>query len=380
MRKYQKYTKWIVPFVFGVALIVVYKTFDNISNVFNFVGDVFAAITPFVVGFIIAYILNLPCKKLEKFYTKTKLAFIQKKAKSFSIITIYVILLLVLMIFIRTIIPNLYSNIVDLYNNIIPFTQNAIAEIERLQENLGIAIFEINEDTAKEAVQKILNSINIKEFGKYAQGAFNFTSGIFKAFIALIISVYMLIDRDKIFKTFKRLLSVFFSKEKGLLISKYMGRINKIFQNYIYSCVLDAIIVAILATIILSLIGVKYAIIFGTLIGICNLIPYFGSIISNIITVIVTIFTGGWFKALWVAVALFILGQVDGNFIGPKIMGNKLEARPLLIIFAVTLGGGLFGVGGMVLSVPVVMVIRMILSEIIINIEEKKKIEKISRE
>lgn len=380
LKKYEKYMKWIIAFVFGAALIAVYKTFDNFQHVLSFIGDVFSILTPFIIGFFIAYILNLPCKKLENLYSGAKFAIVRTRSRGLSIFTVYILFVFILSIAIRTVIPSLYSNIIDLYNNIIPFTQNALSEIENFQEKLGLTFFEINEDTAKETVQKLLNSINIKEFGKYAKGAINFTSGLFKTFIALIVSIYMLTDREHLYEGYKRIVSVLLPEGKAETLQRYMKRVNSIFSNYIYCCVLDAVIVAILATIILSLIGVKYSIIFGTLIGLCNLIPYFGAIISNCITVIVTIFTGGWIKALWSAIALFVLGQLDGNFIGPKIMGNKLDVRPLWIIFAVTLGGGLFGVGGMLLSVPVMMVVKMVVSEWISNIEEKRAAEKSNQE
>ncbi len=372
--------KWIVAFVFGAALIAVYKTFDNIQNVLSFFGDILSAAMPFVIGFFIAYILDLPCRKLAKAYYGIKFVPIKKRSRGLSIITVYVLFVLIVAIAIRTIIPSLYNNIIDLYNNIIPFTQNALTEIEGFQEKLGINLFEINEATARDTIQRILNSINVREFGKYAQGAINFTSGLFKMFIALIISIYMLTGREKLYEGYKTLLYVMFGKKKAEMIDRYMKRINAIFSNYIYCCVLDAVIVAVLATIILSLIGVKYSIIFGTLIGLCNLIPYFGAIISNCVTVIVTFFTGGWIKALWSAVGLLVLGQLDGNFIGPKIMGSKLDVSPLWIIFAVTLGGGLFGVAGMVLSVPVMMVIKMLMSDWFEEIKKKRSMQEAESE
>lgn len=373
MKNYQQYMKWIIAFVFGTALIAVYKTFDNFQHVLSFAGDVFSAITPIIIGAMIAYVLNLPAKKIENIFKKNKLKLIRKKSKILSIAGVYVIFALVATVLIKAVIPNLYNNIIDFYNNIIPFSQKILTEIELLQSKTGIDFLEINEDTAKIAIQNILNKFNINELGKYAEGALSFTSGLLDFFIALVVSIYILIDKESLINSFDRLLAIVVPKGKETHVKKFLARTNKIFSDYIYSCVLDACIVAVLATVILSLIGIKYSIIFGTFIGICNLIPYFGAIISNCLTVVITVFTGGIVKALWVAASLFVLGQVDGNLIGPKIMGNKLEVRPLWIIFSVTLGGGLFGVGGMVLSVPVMMVVKMIISEILENIENKKQ-------
>ena len=99
------------------------------------------------------------------------------------------------------------------------------------------------------------------------------------------------------------------------------------------------------------------------MIGIFNLIPYFGAIIAGCLSVIITLLTGGFFKALWAAIFLIILQQIDGNFTSPKIMGGVLDTSPLLIILAVTLGGGLFGIVGMIISVPIVVTIKMAITD-----------------
>ncbi len=380
MKKYQLYGKWVTIFVLGVLLIVVYKTFDNFQNIMNFIGKIFSALTPFVIGFIIAYILNFPSKKLEELYGKAKWKFISKRKKGLGIASVYVIFVLLIYGAMSVVIPKLYTNIVDFSNNIIPIIQNGLERLEEFQENTGFTIIEINEVTTKNILQGFVSSINLDGVGKYAQGAIDFTSGVINVLIALIVSVYMLIDKERLIRRIEQIASILISERKRNKIRKYLSRANDIFASYIYSSVLDALIVSVLATVILSIVGVKYAIIFGTFIGICNLIPYFGAIISNCVTVIITLLTGEWVKAIWVAIGLFVLGQLDGNFIGPKIMGNKLEVRPILIIFAVTLGGGLFGVLGMILSVPIMMIIKMIAEELLDNIKEKKLTENKNQE
>ena len=104
--------KWIIAFVFGVALIAVYKTFDNLQNVMSFIGEIFSALTPFIIGAVIAYILNLPSKKLDNFYSRSKLGFIRDRSKSLSIVSVYVIFVLLIAVLIKAVIPNLYSNVV----------------------------------------------------------------------------------------------------------------------------------------------------------------------------------------------------------------------------------------------------------------------------
>ena len=121
----------------------------------------------------------------------------------------------------------------------------------------------------------------------------------------------------------------------------------------------------------LTIMKVKYAVLLGFLIGVFNLIPYFGAIIAVIVACVITIFTGGFVQAIWVAVVLIIIQQIDANIINPKILRDALEISKILIIFAVTVGGAYFGVLGMFLGVPAIAVIKMMLDDYIERNEKK---------
>ena len=163
-----------------------------------------------------------------------------------------------------------------------------------------------------------------------------------------------------------------FSEKRCNTIDRYFVKGNEIFFKYISSQVLDAIIVGIIMSIALSIMGVKYSILLGFLIGVFNIIPYFGAIFAVIIATIVTLFTGGFSQAIWVVIVLIILQQIDANVINPKIIGDALEISRILIIFAVTVGGSYFGILGMFLGVPVVSVIKMMIDDYIERNENKK--------
>ena len=111
--------------------------------------------------------------------------------------------------------------------------------------------------------------------------------------------------------------------------------------------------------------GVKYSVLLGFLIGILNIIPYFGAIIGVGLSILITIFTGGFAKAIWLAIVVIIIQQIDANIINPRILGNSLKVSPILVIFSVTVGGAYFGVLGMFLAVPVVAIIKIILLDYI---------------
>ena len=114
-----------------------------------------------------------------------------------------------------------------------------------------------------------------------------------------------------------------------------------------------------------SIMKIKYAVLLGFMIGLFNIIPYFGAIISIIAATIITIFTGGFSKAIWMVIIATILQQIDANIINPKIVKDALKVSPILVIFAVTVGGAYFGFIGMFLAVPVIAVIKLIVLDFI---------------
>lgn len=117
----------------------------------------------------------------------------------------------------------------------------------------------------------------------------------------------------------------------------------------------------------MSFMGIKYAVLLGFMIGLFNLIPYFGAIIAIIIAGLITVLTGGPSQALWMVIVVTIIQQIDANIINSKIIGGTLKISPLLVIFAVTVGGAYFGVLGMFLAVPVAAVLKELLNDYIEN-------------
>ncbi len=375
MKNLEKYSKWVLALGFLIIAIAVYKTFDNFYKIAEWFSTLLSVLSPFVTGFVIAYILNIPCKKINKICNKSKFLFVRKKSKVISITSVYLIALLILFVIIRAVVPAIYRNIVDLYYNIPRYFDEAITFLDSLQAEYNINIFEVDKNNAMEVFNKLLNKFDISEFGKYAQGFVNVTSGVINAFIGIIISVYMLIDKEKIIVSVRRVFTILLKKERSEKLFQGIDRINGIFSKYVFCLLLDAVLMAIMATVVLSVLRVRYAIILGSIIGLCNLIPYFGAIIAAAASVIITLITGGIFKAIWTAVSLLVLQQIDGNLIGPKIMGEALDVSPLWIIFAVTVGGGFFGVAGMIVSVPVLVAIKMIVSDFINEREMEQKSE-----
>ena len=371
--KKRKLTKWLYWFLFAVAVIFVYKTLDNFSAIGAWLKGLLEVLMPFIIGILIAYILYIPSKKVEIFYRKFKRPrFISKKARPLAVFTVYLIALILIIIAFRFLIPAVANAVVDFVNNFQGYYSTMMKAIEELPED---SVFKSEE--VLNIVNEVKNIdfkqfINMEKIAEYAKGAIDVASKVFDFFVALVVSVYVLLQRRDILNFFKDLSRAMFKESTYKSLGRYFDRTNEIFFNFIAGQVLDGFVVGIITSIAMSIMGVKYAVPLGFMIGLFNLIPYFGAIIAVIIATLITFLTGGLTQAILMVVVVTILQQLDANIINPKIIGNSLEISPLLVIFAVTVGGAYMGVWGMFLAVPIIAVIKLFITD---YIEYKNKIK-----
>ena len=371
-KKNNVWGKWLYWFVFAVAVIVVYKTLDNFKDITDWLKGILDVLMPFIVGIFISYILYIPCKKVENVYSKSKVKLIKKKARGLSVFTVYLIALILLTLAIQFIVPTLATSITDLANNLVGYYNNTMENLDNIPEDSILRKIDIGKIAESLSNIKIEEIINIETIMEYAKGALGIATGIFDFFVSLIVSVYVLIERTQILQFIKKLAGAIFKEKTYNAIGKYFNNTNAVFFKFLSSQLLDAIIVGILTSIAMMILGVKYAILLGFLIGLSNLIPYFGAIVGVGISIIITIFTGGITQAIWLAVVVIILQQIDANIINPKIVGDSLKISPLLVIFAVTVGGAYFGMFGMFLAVPIFTVLKIFIED---YIDYKNKIK-----
>ena len=366
-------TKWLYWFLFAVAVIFVYKTLDNFSAIGAWLKGLLEVLMPFIIGILIAYILYIPSKKVEIFYRKFKRPrFISKKARPLAVFTVYLIALILIIIAFRFLIPAVANAVVDFVNNFQGYYSTMMKAIEELPED---SVFKSEE--VLNIVNEVKNIdfkqfINMEKIAEYAKGAIDVASKVFDFFVALVVSVYVLLQRRDILNFFKDLSRAMFKESTYKSLGRYFDRTNEIFFNFIAGQVLDGFVVGIITSIAMSIMGVKYAVPLGFMIGLFNLIPYFGAIIAVVIAALITFLTGGLTQAILMVVVVTILQQLDANIINPKIIGNSLEISPLLVIFAVTVGGAYMGVWGMFLAVPIIAVIKLFITD---YIEYKNKIK-----
>ena len=360
MKETKKWTKWLYWFTFAVAVIFVYKTLDNFTDISMWFGKLLSILMPFLMGILVAYLFYIPCRQIER---------------GLSIVTVYIMAILLLVIIINIIIPALSESVIELANSMPGYYNTAMEYVENMPEDAIIKkadVLEIIGNLQKIDITKILSLENI--YG-YIKGVVGVAQGIFSVFVTLIMSVYILAERSEILKFVRRVNSAIFKEKTCEIIDKYFMKANDIFFKFVSSQVLDGIIVGIIVSIAMWILKVKYWVLLGFMIGLFNIIPYFGAIVAVVISTIITIFTGGFAKAIWMVIVVVILQQIDANIINPKIVGNALQLSPILVIFSVTLFGAYFGVLGMFLAVPIIAVIKIIINDFIEYRTAKKKQE-----
>lgn len=379
----QGWKKRISWLLIALTVVIVYKMLDNFSNVTEWFGTFFRILKPFFAGLLISYILFMPCKKIENALSKSKLKFVKKKARGLSVIATYIIFVLIMVIIINCIFPVLKESVVELVSNIPGYYETLVNKYKELPEDSVL-----KSDVIKDKMTELSNidmkqflSINNEKIIEYVKNIINIFSGIFDIFVSIIVSVYILLQRTAIMKFLRRFARAVFKKNTYEAVNKYFTKANEVFFTFISSQLLDAVIVGILTTVAMLIIKVKYAPLIGFTIGLFNMIPYIGAIVAVGIGILITFITGGLGKAIAMAIVVIILQQIDANIINPKIIGVSLEISPLLVIFAVTVGGAYFGILGMFLGVPIAVVIKTVLNDWIDNKnkfrdEQEKLIEK----
>lgn len=374
---WKKRVSWLL---IAIIVVIVYKTLDNFSSIQSWFGTLFMILKPFLIGLLISYILFIPCTKIEKLLEKSKLKLISKRSRGISVITTYLLFVLIVIILINFIFPIIRDSVVDLVSNIPVYYEALVEQYHELPEDSLL-----KNDMLKEEMSKLTN-IDIKEVlsnnsGKimgYLKNILDIFSGIFDVFVSIVVSIYILLQRDSIVSSLRRFSRAVLNKNTYEAFNRYFTKANEVFFTYITSQLLDAFIVGVLTTAAMLVLKVQYAPLLGFMIGLFNLIPYVGAIVAVAIAIFITLITGGFGKALAMAIVVIILQQIDANIINPRILGSSLKTTPLLVLFSITVGGAYFGVLGMFLAVPIAVVIKAVLTDYVdaknkIRDEEEKK-------
>ena len=356
-------------FILITLLIIIFFAIINIVQLKDFILKLLGILTPFLLGLLFALLLYVPNKKLESFLQKLKVK--PKLSRVLALIIVYLITFAIITIIIKFIFPVIYTNMKDLFSSVPTLYNNAMDYLKNIPEDSffhGIDFSFIYDNITIDSLQSYLN---IDTLVLSIKSVFSVASAVFSIIIGIILSVYILFDRNNILSFIQRFLTAVFNKKTEKTFSKYLEKSSTIFSGFINGQLLDALIIGTLCSIALSILRVDYALTYGAMFTIANMIPYFGSITATIVVVIITFFTSGFWKAFTVFIVILILQQIDANIIHPRILSQNLKVTPLLVILAVTVGGGLFGIIGMFLGVPIMALIKAMVMDYVEYKERK---------
>jgi predicted PurR-regulated permease PerM len=379
-----KYTKIAVYVVFTITiLLIVNKLIGASENLWDSVREffrfIFKAIKPIVWGMILAYIL-LPGvegleKGLSKIFRKDKL---KKLCKGLSLFLIYLLLFALIIAGVYLIIPSVGENIVELVKNAPDYSKTV--EEWYLKE---VATSEIlNNDFIQNAIQDGLDTIdeNINDYlAKGIAGIATFTfsviTGIITALLSIIISFYLISGRKKLAHEIVSTSNAYIGEKRTTSIRSFLKAVDWVFGKYISAKIIEIIIVFVMCQIAFLLLGVPYSTLMALIVAITNIVPFIGPIIGLVPPVIVTLLESP-IQSLWVLGAVLVIQAIDAYLIQPYFIGDKMGLSPFWVLVSVIIGGGLFGVWGILLSVPVAAVIRILIKQYARRRNRKAKVEK----
>lgn len=363
--------RYIIPIVVFFIGVILYKNFDHIITFTKTnITIISGVLTPFIIGFLIAYILNKPMTFLQNKF---------KLNRGISVAIIYGILLACLVFIWLYVVPIIQKNITDLYS----FMPHNINEIENLINSI-LSTFKIstkNPESTLQIKEFITNSIiptMTSIAGVLSQTLLELIGLVVtytvNIFLGIVISIYFLISKEKTIQIVNDLCECLFGK--FYLKAKEFGKIlDKNIGSYIIAKFIDSLIYGTFCTIILVLLKSHYPVFVGIIIGITNMIPFFGPIIGTVVAVFINLFFS-FNKALWVLVVMVVVQQLESAILEPHFVGKQVGVPPVLTILAVTLAGNYTGFIGMMLSVPIMGVIIIYVNRYMANKKQPKKLSK----
>ena len=365
--KFSKNSKYYTIVIYGLAFVILaavaIKLVWHWDATSSYLGRVLGVVQPFLIGLLIAYLIN-PLTKLinEKIFRKIFKNKAPKTRKILSVLTSYIIVIGVIVTALFYIIPQIVDSLMQIAN-LVESAQTGYSSIMNKLNKMKENYPEWNIDAVIKTVDGIpamMTDVITKTVPKLIPTLYNTSisliSGVINLLIAIMVSIYMLLDKAQLINNGKRIVYAILKPEKADRFLETAAEFNKIFGNFIIGKMIDSIIIGILCWIIMTIIGLPYALVISVIVGITNMIPYFGPFIGAVPGVLLLIIANFGYAVIF-TILIIALQQFDGLYLGPKILGESTGLRPIWIIFAITVGGWAAGVAGMFLGVPVVAVI-----------------------
>jgi Predicted permease len=372
-----KYIKLCLYIVFTAALLyVIYLVIGNLDKVLfaatSVIDSIVSAFSPLIMGLIISYLLSplvefINSKVVSRFFFKEisdpiKLEKRRGRQRTISILITFLLIFFIICIIIYafaflimgglvfTSMQNMVQNIVDYFSKYESVFRSWAAAIpnsgieDRLQTLANDVITWISHNFSAAAIINFISNIG---------------GSLVNVVLGMVVSIYLLKDKDFFLRLWRKLLHLTLPMKANAVVTETLSDINCVVSQFLRGQLLDALIIAVLSSIGLSIIGLDFAVFIGCFAGLCNIIPYFGPIISMVPAAVVGLLTGGVSEALFAVFVLIVIQQIDANIIYPRVVGGSIGLHPLFVLISVTVGGYYGGIIGMILAVPIAAIIKV---------------------
>lgn len=372
-----------------IAVTFAFLRFDSVSK---FISKILSALGPVFAGFVFAYLLAPAASMLEKRFSKwmrksiekhPKLSILPRGLSSFLVVLLFIgsIVLLVIVTFSQVVsgvstaidkLPNYINIVMEHIQKLLRSDTSIMRYLTELQARFSASDLGMGNVDTVDVSQKLLSLL-----ASGAAGTFYF---IYDTVVGFVIAVYLLISRDRFLRQWKQILYAVCKPKTALWIDKQMAAANQTFGTAVIGKLIDSVIIGMLCFIGISIIGVPYSTLIAVIIGVTNMVPYFGPIFGAIPCVLLILMESPP-KALYFLIFVVALQQFDANILDPKIVGKSIGLPAFWELFACMLGGGLFGIIGLMIGVPLFAVIYTIIKQLVTErLEERTKDGEISEE
>lgn len=353
-----------------IVAILFYVGLNHFSVVTVRINQFMGVLSPFIVGFAIAYLLNTPMCFFER-----KLFPNHRFKRALSILLVYVLAFAVVAILLGLIVPQVVQSVKDLAGNMQTYLTSLDQLVQDLTEQFDLDADAINDMFGN--FQNMISNMTAKAAEALPQlldVGFAIGSGVIAGITALISSIYMLAGKDRLVPQLKKLLYATVSKLRSDWLLGVCGQANRVFVGFINGKIIDSAIIGVLCFILCAIFQIPYPMLVSVTVGVTNVIPFFGPIIGAIPCLFILVIVDPWAALRFFALVIG-LQQFDGNILGPKILGDSTGLSAIWVLISIVTCGGLFGFPGMILGVPTFAVLYALVREWVNKRLKAKKID-----
>lgn len=355
--------QWAATIIFsGVVLLLVAFLFIKHEIFTGLLSYVFDVLRPITIGLVIAFILYRPTCQIDKLFQRVRKKFPRFPTGAMAVFCSYFLMLALLCVIIWIIVPQFITSIRDFGDNIMLYYNNVM---KFLNSSRGEQILKFLEDNDINPAMLRTKLMSLTTYipdavGTLSTWASGLIGGVIDFFIGLIFSVYVLAARNKLRSQGRQILRHFLPEKHYHRLSHY-GRLTfSTFSNFISGQLSDAFILGVLIFCVMSIGGLEYPMMIAVIIGITNMIPYVGPWMGTIPCALILLMVNPGHAIAFVIIVI-IAQQIDSNLIYPRVVGTSVGLPAIWVLFAITVGGGLFGVLGMIVGVPVMSIIYTVM-------------------